>query len=318
MTGEVTITGATGMIGTELRNALSRKGIGYRALVRTAHRAEQVRDARAVVVGDVADPRAVAEACRGSAAVVHLARSSHQLADLCRFDYPAMHAVITAANENAAQLHLTSSQAVFGDAPVPAPVLDDSAAPAPSDAYGAMKAAWEGTARAECAVPPVVYRLPIVIPGRLRDGAAWLRDLLVTGCCRLDPGGPLVLRPRDGRFAHGGVSFVHVRDVADTITANLFRPEAGGTVAMLADPSYVTFRELAEQYAEVARHRGLAVRDDWSDPEDGAGNRGVMFRFDPSGAIQRLGFVSRGGRDRLLGQAVEWFREALDNGRLTG
>ncbi|MEJ3744809.1 NAD(P)-dependent oxidoreductase [Actinomycetes bacterium KLBMP 9797] len=330
MTGPVTITGVTGLIGRTLCEVLVRRGIPFRGLARTPERARTVRAAEAVVVGSVADPDAVAAACRGSVAVVHLARSTHDLADLCRYDYPALHAVLGAANANEAELHFTSSQAVFGDATVRGhprvfgdasvhrdasdpPLLDDDSAPNPTSAYGAMKAAWERTAAAVCGIPPVVYRLPVVIPDRLADGAPWLRELLATGFCHLEPdGGTVVLRPGDARFAHTGISFAHVRDVAETIASNLFRPEAHGTVAMLADPTYVRFRELAELYAGIARRRGLGVRDAWSEVDDGPAITGAMFRFDASGAGKALGFASRDGRERLLAKAAQWFAATLD------
>jgi nucleoside-diphosphate-sugar epimerase len=312
MTQMVTITGATGMIGTALRGVLARRGVGFRTLVRTPERAEAIRDADAVVVGCISDPDAVRAACDGSDAVVHLARSTHRLTDLCRFDYPALHTVLGAVNANAAELHFASSQAVFGDTHTyPPPVLDDSTPPSPSTAYGAMKAAWESTARASCRIPPVVYRLPIVVPARIADGATWLRHLLGTGFVRVDRRNRTVeLRPRDRRFAAGGVSFVHVEDVADTVAANLFRASARGAVAMLADPEYVSFRDLAGRYADVARCHGFTVRTTWTVP---AGARGAapMFRFDVREAVARLGFASPAGRDRLLAKASDWFTSTI-------
>ncbi|MEU7585796.1 NAD(P)-dependent oxidoreductase [Micromonospora sp. NPDC049230] len=311
--GQVTITGITGLIGRSLCEVLTRRGVPYRGLARTPERARTVVGAQAVVAGSIADPAALTEACEGSAAVVHLARSSHDLADLCRYDYPALHAVIAAVNANRAELHFASSQAVFGDAPDPPPLLDDDSPPNPTTAYGAMKAAWERTARAACTTPPVVYRLPIVVPDRLADGAPWLRELLGTGFCHLTPDGTtLVLRPADARFARAGVSFVHVDDVAETIAANLFRAEARGTVAMLADPEYVRFRELAELFAGLARDRGLTVRDEWPDPANGAELTGAMFRFDPTRAAKCLGFASPNGPERLLAKAAKWFTATLD------
>jgi nucleoside-diphosphate-sugar epimerase len=302
----VTITGATGLIGTALRAALTSRGISYRALVRTPG---TVDGAEAVVVGCVSEPAAVSEACDGSGAIVHLARSTHRLEDLCRYDYPALHAVIAAANANEAELHFASSQAVFGGARTfPPPILDDGAAPNPSTAYGVMKATWEWTARASCRVPPVVYRLPVVVPTRLADAAPWLKYLLSSGFCHTDVDNRrLHVRPQDERFARGGISFVHVEDVAETISANLFRPGARGTVAMLADAEYVSFRDLADHYAELARRLGFAVTTTWTVPDHRRHTPEAMFRFDATGAAARLGFASRDGKARLLAKATQWF-----------
>jgi len=308
-TRPVTITGAGGLVGTALCGALAARGIPYRALVRTPERACAVRGAEAVIVGCMSDPHAVSAACEGSGAVVHLARSTHRLADLCRYDYPAMQTVIGAANANGAELHFLSSQAVFGGARTfPPPVLDDHVAPSPSTAYGAMKAAWESTARALCRIAPVVYRLPVVVPARLADGAPWLRYLLGDGFCGLDiEDRTLRVRPRDVRFARGGASFVHVEDVVETIATNLFRPQARGTVAMLADPEPISFRDLARLYADLARRNGYAVAEKWSAPAGRTGNAEEMFRFDTSVAEKRLGFASHAGKARLLSKATEWF-----------
>jgi nucleoside-diphosphate-sugar epimerase len=308
MTTTVAITGASGLIGTALRHVLTARGIRFRALARTPDRARAIHGAEAVVVGCISDPRAVSEACEGADSIVHLARSTHRIGDLCRFDYPALHTVIGAANANAAGLHLTSSQAVFGGVRrFPPPMLDDAAAPRPSTAYGAMKAAWEWTARASCRVQPVVYRLPVVVPARIADAPPWLRHLLGTGFCQVDPAGRTVeVWPQDERFARGGISFVHVDDVVNTIAANLFREEARGTVAMLADAEYVSFRDLAELYVGIARRHGFTVRMTWAVP-DGRRGADAMFRFDTREAAARLGFSSPAGRDRLLAKATEWF-----------
>jgi nucleoside-diphosphate-sugar epimerase len=309
MTKQVTITGATGLIGTALCGTLAGRGIAYRALVRKPESAAGLAGAEGVVVGCISDARAVAEACEGSTAIVHLARSTNAVEDLSRFDYPALHPVIGAANANAARLHLASSQAVLGGARTfPPPVLDDSAAVNPSNAYGAMKAAWEWTARASCTVPPVVYRLPVVVPGRIADGAAWLPWLLAWCFCQLDRDNRrLEIQPPDEWFARGGVSIVHVEDVAETIATNLFRDEAGGTVAMLADPEYVTFRELAEVYAGIARRHGYSVATAWSVPDGRPESVDGMFRFDTSVAVQRLGFSSEAGKDRFVAKVGAWF-----------
>jgi nucleoside-diphosphate-sugar epimerase len=114
------------------------------------------------------------------------------------------------------------------------------------------------------------------------------------------------VRPRDDRVARGGVSFVHVEDVVETIATNLFREKARGTVAMLADAEYVSFRDLAGLYAELARSHGFAVETTWAVPDGRRGAEG-MFRFDTRGAAERLGFSSLAGRDRLFAKATEWF-----------
>lgn len=313
MTKLVAITGASGLIGSALRDVLSGRGIRFRALVRTPERARTILGADAVVVGCISDPGAVAELCAGSDAIVHLARSTHRLQDICRYDYPALCTIIDAANANTAELHYASSQAVFGAAHgYPPPVLDDAIPPSPTSAYGAMKAAWEWTARAHCTIKPVIYRFPVVVPAHLADAAPWLKYLLFSGFCQLNTeNGSLHVRPQDAHIARGGLSFVHVEDVVDTIAANLFRDEARGTVAMLADTEYVGFRDLADLYADLAGRRGLAVTTAWDSPIDRPAAAEAMFRFDAATARTQLGFSSQDGKARLLGKAAEWFTEMI-------
>jgi nucleoside-diphosphate-sugar epimerase len=310
MNDTVSVTGAAGLIGKELCGLLSARGARFRALVRTADRAPSIEGAEAIVVGCISDARAMRELCQGSRAVVHLARTSHRLEDLCRFDYMALSTILPAVNANAAALHFASSQAVFGSArSIPPPILTDLAPTAPSTSYGAMKAAWESTARAACGTPPTIYRLPVVIPRDISAGAEWLRHLLFHGFGRFDPArGRLELRPSDGRFAQGGVSFVHVEDVAETIAHNLFRPEAYGTVATLADPEYVPFEDLSSLYAGAARQLGIATHHDWAgEPPRRSGHGDTMFRFDCSLAATKLAFRSVNGKARLLDKLTRWF-----------
>jgi nucleoside-diphosphate-sugar epimerase len=306
----VSVTGATGLIGKELCALLGARGARFRALVRRADRAPSIAGAEGIVVGCVSDAQAMLELCKGSRAVVHLARSTHRLEDLCRFDYMALSTILPAVNANAAALHFASSQAVFGNVrSIPPAILTDDAPRAPTTAYGAMKAAWESTAIAACRPPPTIYRLPVVIPGDIRAGAEWLRHLLFHGFGRLDPTRRrLELRPSDSRFARGGVSFVHVEDVAETIAHNLFRAEAHGTVATLADPDHVPFQELASLYADAAGQLGIATHHDWADaPANGPAHRDTMFRFDCSLAVAKLGFRSVNGKARLFDKLTRWF-----------
>jgi nucleoside-diphosphate-sugar epimerase len=150
-----------------------------------------------------------------------------------------------------------------------------------------------------------------VIPEHLADAAPWLQHLLRFGYCRIDlDRRRLELQPLEERFALGGISFVHVEDVATTIADNLFRESAHGTVAMLADAEYVSFQELAEHYAGLARQRGLTVETAWTVPPAGRGGE-AMFRFNTSLAAERLGFASRDGKSRLLTKATTWFRTTI-------
>jgi uncharacterized protein YbjT (DUF2867 family) len=71
----VVVTGASGFVGTHTCRELARRGWSVRAFVRNPAKAHRrLADVPAtIVVGDVRDPRAMAGALRGAAAVVHLA-----------------------------------------------------------------------------------------------------------------------------------------------------------------------------------------------------------------------------------------------------
>ena len=74
MSGEVLVTGATGLIGRYVVARLLDAGRSVRVLVRDPHRLEPGVVAKArVVVGDIRDPAALARAARGAGTVLHLA-----------------------------------------------------------------------------------------------------------------------------------------------------------------------------------------------------------------------------------------------------
>jgi uncharacterized protein YbjT (DUF2867 family) len=76
----ILVVGATGMVGSEICQRLSRRGEKVRALVRTTSSAEKVALLRGcgveVCVGDLKDPDSLAPACRGVNAVISTASST--------------------------------------------------------------------------------------------------------------------------------------------------------------------------------------------------------------------------------------------------
>jgi uncharacterized protein YbjT (DUF2867 family) len=75
----ILVVGATGMVGSEICQRLSRRGEKVRALVRTTSSTEKVALLRGrgaeVWVGDLKDPDSLAGACRGVNAVISTASS---------------------------------------------------------------------------------------------------------------------------------------------------------------------------------------------------------------------------------------------------
>ena len=71
------VTGATGLIGSELLPRLTAGGEPVRCLVRDPRRLGAERVRVQIVLGDLADHRSLANATRGVSHVIHLAAASH-------------------------------------------------------------------------------------------------------------------------------------------------------------------------------------------------------------------------------------------------
>src|SRR2546429_7345341 len=69
----VLVTGASGLVGSHVVEALAARGEPVRALVRPASRAAVLRLGAEAVTGDVTDPAAWQAAARGGRAIVHSA-----------------------------------------------------------------------------------------------------------------------------------------------------------------------------------------------------------------------------------------------------
>src|SRR2546425_1626281 len=69
----VLVTGASGLVGSHVVDALAARGEPVRALVRPASRAAVLRLGAEAVAGDVTDPAAWQAAARGVRAIVHSA-----------------------------------------------------------------------------------------------------------------------------------------------------------------------------------------------------------------------------------------------------
>ncbi len=162
------MTGGSGFIGRHLARALARQGMDVvnLDLVPPRHDPPFVR----TVIGDVRDERAVRDAIRGCAAVVHLAAAHHDhgIDERTYFDVNehGTRVLCDAMTEAGVQRVLfTSTVAVYGSRHEEP---DESAPPAPETPYGASKLAaehvlaeWAGHALG----PSVVVLRPAVVFG---------------------------------------------------------------------------------------------------------------------------------------------------------
>jgi UDP-glucose 4-epimerase len=160
------ITGGAGFIGSHLVDDLLADGHEVRVLddLSTGRRAQL--DARAgLIVGDVADPGALARLLDGAAAVFHLAaiasvaRSNEDWAGTHRVNQSGTVAVLEAARRaGGIPVVYASSAAIYGNQPDPA---HEALRPAPLSAYGADKLGSElhaGIALGVHGVPTVGMR----------------------------------------------------------------------------------------------------------------------------------------------------------------
>jgi nucleoside-diphosphate-sugar epimerase len=113
----VLVTGASGLVGSHVVEALAARGEPVRALVRPASGAVVARLGAEPVVGDVTDPAAWQAAARGVRAIVHAAALVQQPASWERYlavNVDATRLAVAAARAAGARLVYISSVAVYG------------------------------------------------------------------------------------------------------------------------------------------------------------------------------------------------------------
>src|SRR5207253_2413007 len=120
----VLVTGASGLVGSHVVEALVARGDAVRALVRPASRAAVLRLGADAVVGDVTDPAAWRAAARGVRAIVHAAAIVQRRASWEQYvavNVEATRLAVAAARAERARLVHISSVAVYaGSAAYPA------------------------------------------------------------------------------------------------------------------------------------------------------------------------------------------------------
>jgi len=165
-TPTVALTGATGFVGRALLADLRANGYRVRALLRRP--ADEAREADSAVIGDLARPMNMARALEGVDVVVHSAALAHAMSGRPEDDYRAINTDATVALAQAARragakrfVFLSSVRAQTG--PSAEGVVDESRAPAPTDAYGRSKLAAEH-GLAEVGIDWVALR-PVLVYG---------------------------------------------------------------------------------------------------------------------------------------------------------
>jgi len=152
----VSVTGATGFLGTHIVDAFVRAGWRVRAVVRPG------RQGPALVGAELRESPLVADllsaAVAGSDVIVHAAGlTAGSPAALDRTNVEGTRAVVAAANRCGARLVHVSSQAAIGAGTVERPAREDDP-PRPVNAYGRSKLASESVLSDLARVPWVILR----------------------------------------------------------------------------------------------------------------------------------------------------------------
>jgi UDP-glucose 4-epimerase len=305
--GTYLVTGGCGFIGSHLADALLAAGHAVRILddLSTGKRANLPPGAE-LLLGDVADPVAVAEAMRGVDGCLHLAaiasveRGNQDWLGTHRTNQTGAITILDAARRARAggpvPVVYASSAAVYGDAPGP---IAETAPRRPLSAYGADKLGCE----LHAAVAGLVHGVPTCgfrffnVYGPRQDPASPYSGVISIFCDRLKAGQRITV------FGDGGQTrdFVHVGDVVRALLAGLERATVRGEVYNVCTGRATSVLGLAET---VARILGIRLMPGFGPPRSGEIRHSLG---DPAKARRELGFEAgtelAAGLARMLGEA---------------
>ena len=279
----ITVTGATGFIGTQLVDRLVADGHHVTAMVRQPSAIPALRiKGVAAITGDVNDPSTLSPALAGADVVFHLARArAHGARPRQAFTVNAGGSgnVAKAAMEaGVGRVVHASSVAVYGSR---VGLVNEATTIRPDSAYARSKADAEREMSAACGERVVIARITSV----MGPGARTWRPLTTSA-----KAGKL-------RMVGDGSNRHHPADVSDVIDALLlcaFRDGIGGRTYNVAGPEPLTFAELRDLLARAAND-GKPVTQPRSYPT------GVMNLY------YRMGVLS----DRWLGLKPPLFESVM-------
>jgi nucleoside-diphosphate-sugar epimerase len=312
----VSVTGATGFLGSHIAAELVARGWNVRAIVRsdsTSMAPEGVEIQEAPL-----DRSALAAAMLGSDVVVHAAglTRGHGDRSFRSVNVEGTRAVVAAANDVGARIVHMSSLAAIGPGTPDRPAQEDDR-PQPLTAYARSKLASEAVVRSEATVPWTI----------LRPSAAYgPNDRQFLPLVRLAARGifPMLARPS---YA---CTLVYVSDLARAVATAVEDPRGDGEALFVGHPdpqtAYAILRQLAHAVDRPFRPRrvpGLAVRALALAGESAwrLGGRPVfdMARFAELRAdgfvcsVERarsvIGFSAEVSLAEGLDQTVRWYRE---------
>jgi UDP-glucose 4-epimerase len=303
------VTGGAGFIGSHLCDALVARGDVVRVLdnLSTGHR-RNVPGAACLIVGDVADPVAVAQAMDGVDGCFHLAAIASVekgVTDWLGTHHTNITGTITVFDAIRRQgskvpVVYASSAAVYGDS-TDGPIAE-TAGCAPLSAYGADKYSCELHAR----VASHVHGIPTVglrffnVYGPRQDPRSPYSGVISIFCERIAAGLPIAIFG-DGQQTR---DFVYVDDVVKALLASMALRPADSPVFNVCGGISTSVEALARMIAELA---GRNLNAQTQPPRSGEIRHSLGV---PSLADRVLGTKGRVPLRTGLGAVLAWMAES--------
>lgn len=306
------ITGGLGFVGGHLAEALRKAGHFVRILddLSSGRRENAPADCE-VIVGDVAEPKRVADAMEGVDGCYHLAaiasveRASKDWIGCHRVNLGGAINVFDAARNarggKVIPVVYASSAAVYGDnADMP---LKETAAASPLSAYGADKLGCELHAR----VAAYMFELPVTglrffnIYGPRQDPKSPYSGVISIFADRV-LGGDAIAIHGDGEQVR---DFIYVADVVRYLRAAMAKAGNGARVLNVCTGRATSIRVLAETLCRL-NGKAVPIRHVAARPGDIRVSIG-----DPAAAARVLGLEARTDLETGLGRTLEYIRASL-------
>lgn len=248
----ILVTGSNGFVGHELCLTLERRGISFKAAVRTAAKPGQV------VVGNLNGSTNWREALMGCSTVIHLAARVHVMADtavdpLQTYREVNLDGTINlarqAVNSGVKRFVFVSSIKVNGEATHGKP-FSATDHPAPCDPYGQSKLEAETALLElgrETGLEIVIVRPPLVYGPGVKANFLNLVKLVRLGV------------PLPFGMAKGYRSMVALENLVDLLITCTTHPDAPGSVFMISDGQDMHVGELVRMIADAMEKKAYLV-----------------------------------------------------------
>jgi nucleoside-diphosphate-sugar epimerase len=242
------VTGATGFVGGHVVAALLARGIQVTALVRSRQKAAGLERAGVrLVLGDLDDARALAEACEGQAVVQHVAGviAARDEAAYMRANRQGTANLLKAATEAGVDRFVLMSSGAAAGPSRPGYPRTANDPPAPVTAYGRSKLAGEEVVRGG-SIPWVILRPPTVYGPNDRDNLIKVFRLVRYGVAPVFGDGTQEL------------SAVYAPDLAEAAAMAGSEAQVAGGTYFVNHPEVITSAELVQQIGRTM-HRSVRV-----------------------------------------------------------